>query len=460
MKMENRPQSNRPYPMDYEKSRNANRRAPQSPPPKRKSLMSKFFKTLLITLGVLVICSGVAVFAYNQLFGEEPISKAIARAIDLNLKDGGSIADVFSQVPNHTNFMILGTDHDGTRTDAMMVGTFNADTREISLVSIPRDTWVYMPEDRRQILKDQGRWTPSDGGMKINEVHHYAGPELGVQFAVKQAEELLDIQIPYYVKVDLDGFKFIVDEIGGVEYDVPEKMDWDDPYQDLYIHLKPGVQLLDGEHAMQLVRHRHYDSGDDFSRVHTQQQFLKALMLKILDSDHMMNNAMAIIKTMFNYVETNFPVTDAPKYLPYAKDISFDSIRTYTIPGDDGWVGSKSVVFNDPVGTAAIIDEVFYASGGEDAAEEPSAGKAIQVLNGSYTSGLAAKNQDYLEENGFTVANIGDFSGVKTDYTRIYIKRKGIGVDIKALYPGSKLIVDPKIDQKYDIIVILGKDEL
>lgn len=426
---------------------------------KRQSLIGKFLRTFFIALGVFIACSGVIIFGYNMLASNDPIRIAIAEAIESNLKGKGAITDIFSSMPEHTNFIILGVDDDGTRTDVMMVGTFNSVSKKISLVSIPRDTYIYMPAERREVLKEHGLWTPSDGGMKINSVHHYAGKEYGIEFVVKQVEDLLDIQIPYYVKIDLDAFRFIVDEVGGVEFDVPQKMDYDDPYQDLHIHLKSGLQTLDGENAMGLVRFRSYANGD-WQRVQVQQEFVKALASQVMAKDKLVSNAPAILKTAYNYVETNLQIADALKYLKFVGDLDADSIQTYTLPGYDSKVGAQAVVINDPDGTAEIIDEAFYNFADEtDAVPESSVGKSIQVLNGAYKSGLASKNKEFLEENGFSVKNISDYTGTKSDYTRIYVKKKGYGDDIKKLYPGSKLIVDKTIDKNYDIIVVLGIDE-
>jgi LCP family protein required for cell wall assembly len=434
---------------------------PPRRPPKKRSLIGKFFKTFFIALCAFVVCSGVVIFGYSMLASDDPIRIAIKTAIDSNLKGAGSFGDLFSSIPEHTNFVILGMDDSGTRTDVMIVGTFNSKTKDVSLISIPRDTYVTMPPERRDVLWNEWElWTPDDGGMKLTEVHHYAGKEYGVEFAVKQIEDLLDIQIPYYVKIDLDAFQFIVDELGGIEFDVPEYMDYDDPYQDLHIHLSPGVQTLSGEDAMGLVRYRSYGRGD-WQRIETQQNFIKAVVAQVLSKDRMLSNAKPVIETIYNYVETNLQITDAFKYLPFAADVDVDNIQSYTLPGEDGRVGGKSVVINDAAGTAEIVDEVFYNfdNQGQDASAETSEDKKIQVLNGTYTSGLAAKNQEYLEENGFMVDDISDYTGTKADYTRVYVRKKGYGEDIKALYPGSKLIVDKTMVKNYDIIVVLGTNE-
>jgi hypothetical protein len=95
--------------------------------------------------------------------------------------------------------------------------------------------------------------------------------------------------VDYYVHIDLEAFKKLVNAVDGVEFDVPKDMDYDDPVQDLHIHLKKGLQTLDGEHAMQLVRCRSVYSTADIGRIETQQAFLKAAMEQVLKNRDRLN---------------------------------------------------------------------------------------------------------------------------------------------------------------------------
>ena len=137
------------------------------------------------------------------------------------------------------NILICGTDDDGTRTDTIIVAHLDANTHTVALLSIPRDTPV----------------STGSGLMKINSVYAGGGKD-GMERLAARLKELLGFPVDGYVLVDLVAFQKTVDLVGGVEFDVPQDMDYEDPSQDLYIHLRKGLQTLSGEQAMGLVRFR------------------------------------------------------------------------------------------------------------------------------------------------------------------------------------------------------------
>jgi LCP family protein required for cell wall assembly len=158
-------------------------------------------------------------------------------------------------------FAIIGFDAVSGSTDTMMVANFDADNHKLSVVNIPRDTLVNV------------KWNVK----KVNTL--YSNGEID---SVKSGLSDLGIHIDFYVQVDLDAFATLVDAIDGVNFDVPKDMDYEDPSQDLYIHLDAGPQHLDGEKALQLVRCRNAYANADIGRVETQQAFLKAAAEQIL----------------------------------------------------------------------------------------------------------------------------------------------------------------------------------
>ena len=164
------------------------------------------------------------------------------------------------------NILICGTDDDGTRTDTIIIAHLDTTDHTVALLSIPRDTPVA---------------TGNGGIMKINSVYAGGGAD-GMQRLSGRLRELLGFPVDGYVLVNLDAFKKTVDLVGGVEFDVPQDMDYEDASQDLYIHLKAGLQRLDGEKAMELVRFRKGYASQDIQRTQVQQQFLKALAKQCL----------------------------------------------------------------------------------------------------------------------------------------------------------------------------------
>lgn len=287
-------------------------------------------------------------------------------------------ADVSTEAKDQLlNIALLGTDEDGFRSDVNMVASLNLTTKEVHLISVPRDTRVVMTDDMIAYLEKNGRTVPEANGVygqcKLTEVHAYAGEGNRSTFSVAMLEEILGIDIDYYVKVDLDAFKDIVDAVGGVEFDVQERLYYSDPAQGLYIDLYPGPQLLDGEKAEMLVRFREGYAQKDLKRIEVQQEFLKAFISQVCSSDKIMSNLDSYIKIFMEKVESDMPVATALKYASYVKEIDPASITTDTIPGEGG-----AYFDMDEEGTKELVDYRIYG-------KEP---PAYMTDDGTETDGL------------------------------------------------------------------------
>ncbi len=287
-------------------------------------------------------------------------------------------ADVSSEAKDQLlNIALLGTDGDGFRTDVNMVASLNLTTKEVHLISVPRDTRVVMTDDMIAYLEKNDRTIPQANGVygqcKLTEVHAYAGEGNRSTFTVAMLEEILGIDIDYYVKVDLDAFKDIVDAVGGVEFDVQERLYYSDPAQGLYIDLYPGPQVLDGEKAEMLVRFREGYAQKDLKRIEVQQEFLKAFISQVCSSDKIMSNLDSYIKIFMEKVESDMPVATALKYASYVKEIDPASITTDTIPGEGG-----AYFDMDEEGTKELVDYRIYG-------KEP---PAYMTDDGTETDGL------------------------------------------------------------------------
>jgi LCP family protein required for cell wall assembly len=374
--------------------------------------------------------------------------------------EGSPVAALLSPIARKTNFVILGLDDGGQRTDSIIAGCLNTERKSVNLLSIPRDTLVTVPADRLAVMKERYLGISGDGRMKLNSVYTYGGEEYGADFSVKQVEDLLGVKIQYYVTVELEAFRYIVDQIGGVEYDVPFRMKYTDTSQDLVIDLQPGVQILDGARAEGLVRYRKSDDGShpeytDLSRAQTQQAFIKALANKIMTEKSLLENASVLIPAWQKYTVTNMDPADTAQYLKHIGDFKRYEITSNTLVTRDERINGSDYIIVDMEASGDVIETVFGLSDGES--PDSSKGKPIKVLNGGALSGLAARSRVLLINNGFTVLGIGDYEGERVAHTRIFVKRKGMGNDIQALYPGSKIIVDDKAFDE-EIVVVLGLD--
>ena len=231
-------------------------------------------------------------------------------------------------------FLLVGTDMDDGNTDTIMVASYDTVNQKISVMSIPRDTMINESWDIK----------------KINSVYSRTGNS--INSLANRIKKLVGFKPDYYVKVELTVFVQLVDLVGGVEFYVPCDMDYDDPYQDLHIHLKEGLQVLDGEKAMQLVRFRGYKGGD-IKRAEVQQEFLKALIQECLSLKHW-GKVKAYIDLALDNIQTDMDFGTVVWFaanvmgLNKAPMLEMDNVNTYTLPGDY-WGGTWCRSFNKSI---------------------------------------------------------------------------------------------------------------
>lgn len=182
------------------------------------------------------------------------------------------------------NILVVGRDRVGLNTDTILLVSLNTEDDKVNVLSIPRDTYVKGAE--RKI-------------KKINGAYGRTG-KANVDNLLEEIEIVTGIRPDNYVIVDLDGFVELIDAIGGVEVDVPQKMNYDDDAQNLHIHLEKGLQTLNGEDAMGFVRFRHDYAEGDMGRVKAQQIFLKALADKMMSPSQLGN-----VDKYVNFVQNN-----------------------------------------------------------------------------------------------------------------------------------------------------------
>ena len=235
------------------------------------------------------------------------------------------------------NVAVLGTDEDGFRADVNMLVSFNTTTKELHMISVPRDSRVVMTDEMIEHLRKDGAYIPQQNGVygqcKLTEVHAYAGEGNRSTFSVAMLEDLLDVKMDYYIKVDLTAFKKIVDAVGGVDFYVPMDMYWDmrDTGGPL-INLKEGMQHLDGEKAEQLVRFRDGYVQKDLKRIEVQQEFIMALIEKVCSSETLMNRLNDLVEVVLDCTESDITVAEALKYVKYVKDLDPAKITSDTVP--------------------------------------------------------------------------------------------------------------------------------
>ena len=238
------------------------------------------------------------------------------------------------------NILLYGVDNDAGGSDTNMLMRFDAENKTVDVVSLPRDTLM-------------------SNGHKLNSSYNNGGTEK----LRSNIEDMLGVPVDYYVSVDLKGFISLIDQIGGVDFDVPCDMDYDDPYQDLHIHFKAGLQHLDGQQAMEVVRFRHnndntgYGGRQDLGRIETQQAFLKAVAQKLMK----LENVPAMAETFLKYVKTDLTLGNLAWLANEALSMGgMDAITFATLPGDgSGWYKGMSVYALDPEQVLAMTNSML-----------------------------------------------------------------------------------------------------
>jgi len=231
------------------------------------------------------------------------------------------------------NILLLGIDDGGGLPDVIMVITYDGENNAIDIISIPRDTQVIMTEYEKQMLRDAGRWFPNHGVIKLNELHSWAGRDVGYRVVSHHVGNMLGIEIDNYIILDIDAFRYIVDAVGGVYMDIrPEGMYYTQPGGTIMIRVPGGRQLLDGNMAEQVVRFRQYRDGD-LGRIDMTQQFMHEFFVQVLASEHIMSNATPLARSFMSHVRTDFGLIDIFRYAGAVDALNPDSIEFHMVPG-------------------------------------------------------------------------------------------------------------------------------
>ncbi len=382
--------------------------------------------------------------------------------------------DVFVPDKENVNVLLIGLDKVSYHTDTMVVANLNTKDGSVELISVPRDTYTQLPQEviDEVYATQENPIMPRSGEMKLTELITYTQDvDQGLIYLKDYVGSILNIEIDNYVAVDLDSFSYLVDQMGGVNFDVPIRMLYDDDAQDLHIDLQPGPQLLNGEQAEQLIRFRKGNPGSsvqgyatgDLGRIEMQQAFLKEAINQFLSKENIMKSLPTLVTTYYKYVTTDIGLTDMPKYAQYAMLADKNNITTYTLPNEYEYVNGKSyaLLLDDEVKT--LSDKVFYGIEPvvvENTIYEPTKAKSeyvISVLNGSNTRGLATKTSDMLTTDGYSVETIGDYTGTMQDKTRLFVKVEEEAQVLADYFDSYEVVYTP--NQYEDIVVVLGVTE-
>lgn len=416
--------------------------------------MKKAIKTILITMvSAALIVSGIVAF-YLEKDEREVKKRTEFEQYWLNAVEE----------KKRVNILLMGVDtleedttEEHARTDTMMVLSADPETKTGFILSIPRDSRV----------KIEGRPKKT----KINHAHSKGG----IPLAVSTVKKTTGLAIHHYIRVNYQALTKTVDDVGGVDVNVPQDMDWDDYAANLHIHLKAGPQTLNGEQAMQFIRFRNGYANKDLGRIEMQQYFMEMLFRKII-SPQSITKIPKYLETMYQYVDTDLSKKELISLAATAIKLDPERIEKKVLPGKAKNINGISYYILDEEKQAELISYLLKGDypvqkpvvAQEEAPIELEEGKeedkplyTIFAYNGSGKTGVARRVSDLLKIEDLPVSYTGNASRFDYQETTVYYKdneklAKQVGeiLGVERLKEGTRA-VDYR---EPDIVVIIGSD--
>lgn len=327
--------------------------------------MKQFFKIFIFSLLIFSSVASAGIFTYVKFLSPEEVAEG--SIIDDDDKTDGDNKNIEFNSPlekaihesSRINVLLIGLE--GTRSDTIMLASYDRKSKKANLISIPRDT--YYPREEYYKYSDI---------QKINAI--YGVEEDGLNSLVKAVEDLTGLPIDNYATVDYDGVRAAVNAIGGVEVDVPFHMRYTDPYSTppLDINIPAGKQIIYGDKAMEFLRFRktNYEGyygyyNGDLGRVEVQQKFIKSAIDKALSL-----KLPSVISAVYPHVKTDLTLTDLLGLAKDAIGFSVDNLETVTLPGTDKMLGGLSFYIADGEEMIKLVYDIYDISLSDYAAED------------------------------------------------------------------------------------------
>lgn len=308
-------------------------------------LMNLVFTFIIAVLCAVIVC---VIFVENNFFAPSGVNpnEDTTGIFKFTRKQRNVLEAPFA--PRRQNILLLGIDSNGegtdmwngTRSDTIMVFNIDPKTHSIKAISIPRDSKVYLPDNK--------------GVQKINSAHALGG----VNLVKKTLKETFGIKIDKYIIVHDEAIEKIVDALGGIPVYVEKKMLYNDYAGHLHIDLEKGEHILNGKQAVGYLRYRK-DGLGDIGRTQRQQWFLKNLF-ELLHSPQVITKIPEVLSITNNYVKTDMSFYELSQYAAMARSIDNNKIEIATLPGAPNQKGYISYWILDPVKTQEVINRMIY----------------------------------------------------------------------------------------------------
>ena len=441
----------------------------------------KKHKVLIIILVIiLIVAIGIGTWfgykVYSNGDGEFNMKGVLATIV-------GHDKNTLKKLPK---IYCLVTGQSQNLTDTIMVCSYDPKTQSASILSIPRDTYVGTNKNT------------ANSYNKINALY-----QTSPQKTLDAVNQITGLDIKYYLNIDTKALKQVVNSIGGVDFDVPINMDYDDVSQNLHIHLKAGYQHLDGDKAEQVVRFRHNNNGtsypseygdNDLGRMKTQRAFIEAVVKK-LATPSTLTKLPELIKLGEENVTTNVEVSMAKDYAPYAVEFKTENLKTATLPGTPQMINGLSFFLHNKAETQEMVEELFgdeeestESENSEDIENNKDSENTnkntnnsinndtkksnvnqeektnnskikIELLNGTSDSKKLESLKSKLKEQGYNITKTGITSNTaKTSIINRTSKSNTTIEEIKKNMNNIGIISSGSDNSNVDITIIIGND--
>ena len=405
---------------------------------KSKKKKKKVLIVLAVILIILIIAGGVLAYRANKLGGGMGGLIAATLGHDENTKKN---LDTLT-------FLALGKSQN--LTDTIIVCSYDPKTQQASMLSIPRDTFVGTNKNKATAMQ------------KINALY-----QVSPQKTLDAVNKLTGLNIKYYAMIDTKSLREVVDAVGGIYFDVPRDMKYDDTSQDLHIDLKKGYQLLDGDKAEQLLRFRHgqklsdtYSSEygeQDLGRMRTQRAFLIEAAKQIIQLKNVFKIG-EFIDIAHENLETNIPVSLIKDYIPYAIEFDANNIKSDMLPGYADTFNSVSLYIYDTKKTKEMVNDLFNFGSESSEQDMDLSSINVEILNGSGVKANLTQVSDMLKELGCNVVETDSTKATsKTTIINRTEQEDDVAVYIKNAI-GMGTVSEGKESGDIDFTIILGKD--
>lgn len=297
-------------------------------------------KSVLLTAfaiaGIIILTIALTFVFYSPKVDDTPhFSTQPSEGVGVGNPDSEASSSLYERKEGFYTFLIAGIDAFSNNTDVLMLASLDTENQKIEIVQIPRDTYINKTVGGYTSLTRVNAIFAAEYNRQVkNGISSWTAKTLAMQDLVKRLSETLCINIDEYVLVDTKGFRSLIDAVGGIDYEVPRDMFYEDPAQDLYIDLKAGYQHLDGAQCEQLIRYRSGYATGDIGRVDMRGDFMTRVFAQVKNKIGL--DAMLKLirdKEIMQKIRTSMSLMDMLAYVRMVYRLDDHSVSVRTLSG-------------------------------------------------------------------------------------------------------------------------------